>query len=93
VGSAVKGAAAAPLQPAVAGQPDPPDDPATNCFIVVERGAGMRNMMQGRALAASFATLGRTDELLVVGAEKDGYINLQRTTATGWVKDVLVQKR
>ena len=43
--------------------------------------------------AKPLATLARTDELVVVGAEKDGYINVQSATATGWVKIVLMQKR
>jgi hypothetical protein len=39
------------------------------------------------------ATLGRADELVVIGAEKDGYINVQAASASGWVRVVLVQKR
>jgi hypothetical protein len=39
------------------------------------------------------ATLGRADELVVTGAEKDGYIAVQGGSASGWVKIVLVQKR
>ena len=39
------------------------------------------------------ATLGKADELVVTGAEKDGYINVQGASASGWVKIVLVQKR
>ena len=43
--------------------------------------------------AKALATLARGDELVVIGAEKDGFINVQGATATGWVKIVLVQKR
>lgn len=43
--------------------------------------------------AKALATLGKADELVVTGAEKDGYINVQGATASGWVKIVLVQKR
>jgi hypothetical protein len=43
--------------------------------------------------AKPLGTLARTDELVVIGAEKDGYINVQSATATGWVKIVLMQKR
>ena len=39
------------------------------------------------------ATLARTDELVVIGAEKNGFINVQSATASGWVKIVLMQKR
>ena len=38
-------------------------------------------------------TLPRGEELVVIGAEKDGFINVQAATASGWVKIVLVQKR
>jgi hypothetical protein len=43
----------------------------------------------GKALA----TLSKADELVVTGAEKDGYIAVQGASASGWVKIVLVQKR
>jgi hypothetical protein len=36
------------------------------------------------------ATLARADELVVVGAVKDGFVNVQSATASGWVKAVLV---
>jgi hypothetical protein len=39
------------------------------------------------------ATLQRSDELVVVGDEKDGYIKVQGGTAAGWVKILLVNKR
>jgi hypothetical protein len=38
-------------------------------------------------------TLARTDELVVIGEEKNGFVNVQGSTASGWVKIVLVQKR
>jgi hypothetical protein len=43
--------------------------------------------------AKPVATLGRGEELVVVGAVKDGFVNVQTATASGWVKMVLVQKR
>ena len=43
--------------------------------------------------AKPLATLARTDELVVIGAEKDGFINVQSATTSGWVKIVLMQKR
>jgi curli biogenesis system outer membrane secretion channel CsgG len=39
------------------------------------------------------ATLARGDELVVIGAPKDGYVNVQGSAASGWVKVILVQKR
>jgi hypothetical protein len=38
------------------------------------------------------ATLARGDELVVIGGDKNGYVNVQGATATGWVKITLVQK-
>jgi hypothetical protein len=38
------------------------------------------------------ATLARTDELVVVGDQKDGFVQVQGATATGWVKVVLVTR-
>ena len=40
--------------------------------------------------AKVIATLARGDELVVVGAVKDGFVNVQSATASGWVKAVLV---
>jgi hypothetical protein len=39
------------------------------------------------------ATLARGDELVVIGEAKDGYLNVQSSSASGWVKAVLVTKR
>ena len=38
------------------------------------------------------ATLARTDEVVVIGEEKNGYINVQAPSASGWVKIVLMLK-
>jgi hypothetical protein len=39
------------------------------------------------------ATLARTDELVVIGAEKNGFVNVQGASGSGWIKMVLVGKR
>jgi hypothetical protein len=39
------------------------------------------------------ATLARGEELVVVGAVKDGFVEVQSAAASGWVKMVLVEKR
>jgi hypothetical protein len=39
------------------------------------------------------ATLARTDEVVVIGEEKDGYVKVQGASGSGWVKIVLVNKR
>ena len=38
------------------------------------------------------ATLARGEELVVIGAEKDGFVNVQGAAGSGWVKTVLVTK-
>jgi hypothetical protein len=35
-------------------------------------------------------TLARTDELVVIGKESNGYLNVQGANVTGWVKAVLL---
>jgi hypothetical protein len=40
--------------------------------------------------AKALATLARTDEVVVIGEEKNGYINVQGASASGWVKIVLM---
>ena len=39
------------------------------------------------------ATLARGDEVVVIGKEENGFINVQGVTGAGWVKIVLVSKR
>lgn len=39
------------------------------------------------------ATLAKGDELVVIGAELNGYVNVQSGSATGWVKKVLVTRQ
>jgi hypothetical protein len=61
--------------------------------VLVPKIANVRLFAQPSDTAKLVATLSRTDELVVIGAEKDGYINVQGSSASGWVKSVLVQKR
>jgi hypothetical protein len=55
--------------------------------------ANVKMLAEPLDTAKSLVTLGRADEVVVVGAEKDGYIHVQGPTASGWVKIVLMQKR
>jgi curli production assembly/transport component CsgG len=61
--------------------------------VLVPKIANIKLLAQPTDTAKPLATLGRGEELVVIGAEKDGYINVQGATASGWVKIVLVQKR
>ena len=60
--------------------------------VIVPKIANVKLLAQPTESAKVVATLGRGEELVVVGAEKDGYINVQTSAATGWVKTVLVTK-
>ncbi len=54
--------------------------------------ANVRLLAQPTDTGKVLATLGKADEVVVIGSEKDGYINVQGPTATGWVKIALVQR-
>jgi hypothetical protein len=55
--------------------------------------ANVRLLAQPLDTGKVLATLTKADELVVVGAVKDGYVNVQSATASGWVRVVLVDKR
>jgi hypothetical protein len=55
--------------------------------------AGVKLLAEASDTAKTVATLGRADEMVVVGAEKDGFINVQAAAGSGWVKIVLAQKK
>jgi hypothetical protein len=61
--------------------------------VLVPKIANVRMLAQPSETAKAVATLGRGEELVVVGGEKDGYVNVQGASATGWVKGVLLTKR
>jgi hypothetical protein len=55
--------------------------------------ANVRILAEPADSAKVLATLPRGEEMVVVGAEQAGFINVQSANATGWVKKVLVEKR
>ena len=55
--------------------------------------AGVKLMAAPSDTAKVLGTLARGDEVVVVGDEKDGFISVQGSGASGWVKIILVQKR
>jgi hypothetical protein len=61
--------------------------------VLTPKIANVKLLAQPTDTAKPLATLARTDELVVIGESKDGFINVQGATASGWVKIVLVQKR
>ena len=61
--------------------------------VLVPKIGNVRLLAQPTDAAKVLATLGKGDELVVIGATKDGYINVQGASASGWIKVVLVEKR
>ena len=61
--------------------------------VVVPKIANVRLLAPPSDTAKVLATLGRDEELVVIGEMKDGYVNVQGATATGWVKVALVARR
>ena len=55
--------------------------------------AGVKLMATPDDAGKVAGTLARTDEIVVIGEEKNGFVNVQGSTASGWVKIVLVTKR
>ena len=50
-------------------------------------------LIASRPMRQAAGDAGTGDELVVIGEDKNGYVNVQGATASGWVKIVLVQKR
>ena len=61
--------------------------------VLIPKIANVKLLAQPSDDGKVVATLGRSDELVVIGSEKDGYVNVQGSAAAGWIKIVLVQKR
>ncbi len=55
--------------------------------------AGVKLMATPEDAAKVVATLGRADEVVVTGEEKNGYVNVQGASGSGWVKIILMQKK
>lgn len=61
--------------------------------VVSPKIANVKLLAQPDEAAKVVATLARGEELVVVGGEKNGYLNVQGAAATGWVRIVLIDKR
>jgi hypothetical protein len=61
--------------------------------VLVPKIANVKLLAQPTDTGKVLATLGRGDELVVIGGVKDGFVNVQGSTASGWIKVVLVSKR
>jgi len=60
--------------------------------IVVPKIANVKLLAQPSETAKVVATLARGEELVVLAVGKDGYVNVQSGSASGWVKSVLLAK-
>ena len=61
--------------------------------VLVPKIANVKLLAEPSDAAKVVATLARTDELVVVGTVKDGFVSVQGATASGWVKLALVAKQ
>jgi hypothetical protein len=61
--------------------------------VLAPKIAGVKLLEKPADDAKAVATLGRGEEMVVVGGEENGFINVQSATGAGWVKIVLVSKR
>jgi hypothetical protein len=58
--------------------------------VVVPKIANVKLFAQPSDGAKTLATLAKGEELVIVGAEQNGFLNVQGGAAAGWVKKVLV---
>jgi len=78
---------------AAGGQTKSPGGLFTEGDVLVPKIANVKMMATPSDTGKVVVTLTRGDELVVIGAEKDGYMNVQGASGSGWVKSVLLQKR
>jgi hypothetical protein len=58
--------------------------------VVVPKIGNVKLLSQPSDGAKALATLSKGEELVIVGAEQNGFLNVQGGAAAGWVKKVLV---
>jgi hypothetical protein len=61
--------------------------------VLAPKIAGVKILALPADNSKEVATLGRADEVVVIGKEQNGFINVQGANGAGWVKIVLVSKR
>ncbi len=61
--------------------------------VVGPKIAGIKLYAQPDETSKVVATLGRADELLIDGEEKNGFIKVQGASASGWIKTTMISKR
>jgi len=58
--------------------------------IVIPKIANVKLLASPADSAKALATLGKGEELVIIGAEQNGYVNVQGGSGAGWVRKVLV---
>jgi hypothetical protein len=61
--------------------------------VVTPKIANVKLLAAPTDSAEPLATLNKAEELVVIGAEQNGYLNVQSGTASGWVRKVLLTRR
>ena len=61
--------------------------------VVTPKIANVKLLASASDAAKAIATLQRGEELVVIGAEQNGFVNVQGGSASGWVKKVLVNRQ
>ena len=61
--------------------------------VVTPKIGNVKLLAQPNDASKALATLQRGEELVVVGAEQNGFLNVQGGSASGWVKKVLVNRQ
>ena len=53
----------------------------------------MKLLAEPKDAAKVVGTVGKKDDLVFLGEEKEGYVEVQGSSAEGWIKKTLVTKR
>jgi len=61
--------------------------------VMVPKIGGAKVLRQPKEGAAEVQTLAKTDEVLYLGEERDGYLKVQAGKGEGWVRKVLLKKQ
>ena len=61
--------------------------------VVTPKIANIKLLAASADGSRAVATLAKGEELVVIGAEQNGYVNVQSDSASGWVRKVLVTRR
>ena len=60
--------------------------------VMVAKIAGARVLRQPQDEAPELLSLGRTDEVLLLGEERDGYVKVTTSRGDGWIKKIMLRK-